>query len=588
LLGKARAMLRALIEQGSRIRPSRKASNASFQYYRALDVRRDAGSDVVQISFDSEDPELAAAVPNKLLGIYLDEREASARSDLDAAMGWVRQRIDAQKQRVNAARAAAARYREAVGTVSNDAQAEEIRSVADLSSRLSDIGRNRAEVSATISALETGSDEVLRKIAVPDAIAVLQRTLRGQNEKLDTLLQTYGERADEVVTLRTDMLKTRTDLDFEIDRYLQAQRAKLTTLERQEASAQSALTDARDRLAHSSKAQTELTRLLGVAETEQAALDKLEEQDRALTAQAALPAVEVEVLSAASVPLQPQGRGRLFYLIGAMLASVSIAVTVAFVREMMDKTVRSHEQLEGIANITPAGLLPTLSRRTGKNLPLIFGHAEGGIFAEAVRAMVMSLRQANGGKFPDSIVVTSAHGGEGKTLVARSLAIELASTGNAVLLVDGDLRGGDLGSLIRSGVTKGLNEFLTGQAELDEIIYHHNDSGIDFIPRGGPSLHQRPRMADMAEIIDMAKASGRLLIIDSPPILASTDAAYLAGMASLTLLVAQWGKTSLRAAESAVRRLESVSKSEALIVINNVDTKRHSRYGFRDSEFFSR
>lgn len=588
LLGWARGMLRGLVDSGKPDAAARDGiEQIILEYYNALTVQRDAGSDVVRIGFDSQDPELAAAVPNTLLGIYLDQRKAAVQGHLTSAEEWLKQRIAEQQGRVDAASDAVASYRKAVGTVTNDVQAEQIRSAGQLADRLAQIQQSRAEVTATITALETENDAAIQKMVVPDSIAVLQRTLSTQHQELARLLQIYGDNADEVVSQRADILKSKTVLDLEVDRYLQTQRAKLMTLDRQERSARSALAVARDQLSRSAPAQAELTRLLRVVDNEQATLDKLEEQNRGLVAQAALPAVEVEVLSPAAVPLMPQGRGRLFYLIGAVLASLMVAVTAAFVREMMDKSVRSHDQLEGVADIVPAGLLPVLSERSGKTLPMVFGHSEGGVFAEAVRTAAMALRQANAGKVPYSVVVTSAHAGEGKTLVARSLAIELVAAGQRVLLVDGDLRCGDLGSLLKSGVKVGLNEFLTGQAGLAEIVHHHANSGIDFIPRGNPSLHQRPHLADIAEIVKLARANGQIVIFDSAPILTSTDTAQLAGMADLTLLVVRWAKTSQRAVEGAAQRLRSIKRSEILVAINNVDLRKHSLYGFRDSGFSS-
>jgi uncharacterized protein involved in exopolysaccharide biosynthesis/Mrp family chromosome partitioning ATPase len=586
VIAKLRGMLRSLVSggDGKAGQPTPAIERIIPEYYGALNVRRDG--DVIQIGFNSQDAELAAAVPNAVLGVYLDERKASVQGRSNSAEGWIRLRIVEQQARVNAARDAVAKYRQGVGTVSTDAQAEQIRSVGELNDKLAQIRQSRTEVAATIAALETGNDAAIQKIVVPDSVGALQRDLRAQNKELDQLLQIYGDNADEVIGLREKILKSRTDLDFETDRFLQSQRAKLMVFDRQERSVQSALAVGREQLSRSAPAQTELTRLLRVADTEQAALDKLEDQSRTLMAQAALPAVEVEVLSPAGIPLQPQGRGRLFYLIGAMFAALTVAVTAAFVREMMDKSVRSHEQLEGIPDIAPAGLLPVLSERAGKNLPMVFGHSEGGMFAEAVRSVTMALKQANGGKFPSSLVVTSAHSGEGKTLVARSLAIELVASGHRVLLVDGDLRCGDMGSLFKSGVRVGLNEFLTGQAELAEVIYHHANSGIDFIPRGNPSLSKRPHLLDMLEIVKMAKANGQYLIFDSASILASTDTAHLAGLVDRTLLVVQWAKTSRRAVEYAAQRLQSVKRSEILVAINNVDPKKHVLYGFRDSEIF--
>jgi Mrp family chromosome partitioning ATPase len=166
------------------------------------------------------------------------------------------------------------------------------------------------------------------------------------------------------------------------------------------------------------------------------------------------------------------------------------------------------------------------------------------------------------------------------------LAIELVASGHKVLLVDGDLRGGDLGTLFKSGVKVGLNEFLTGQAGLGDIVYHHAKSGIDFIPRGNPSLNRRPHLPDMQEIVKLAKENGQILVLDSASLLSSTDTVYLASLAERSILVVQWAQTTHRAVEAAAQRLRNIRRSEILIAINNINIRRHALYGFKDSEMF--
>jgi uncharacterized protein involved in exopolysaccharide biosynthesis/Mrp family chromosome partitioning ATPase len=560
------------------------------EYYRALTVQREGATDVIRIGFDSRDPELAAAVPNRLIDIYLDERNNNVRNRLGSAQAWIGRRIEEQRNRVRSARDAVAGYGKATGIVSDGPQDEQNKAVIELSQQQARIAQSRADVKATISALQApgNAPPSLENIVVPDSIGDLQRDLRRQQHDLDRLLQTYGDNAEEVVALRTRMQKTRSDLGVEIERYIQSQHARLNALDRQEATVQAALVLARRKLSGSTLEQAELARLQHVADREQTTLDRLEEQNRTLTAEAALPGAEVEILSPAAVPLLPQGRGRLFYLLGAMLASVCIAATAAFVREMMDNSVRSHDQLEAVPGIVPAGFIPLLSRKDGHNLPLFFGHSQGGVFGEAIRTAVFALKQSNGGQLPNSVVVTSAHGGEGKSLVSRSLAIELAAVGQRVLLVDGDLRCGNLGSLLKPGLKQGLNEFLAGQAGLPEIIHHHAKTGIDFIPRGNPSLERRPHLADVAEIVKFARANGQIVIFDTAPILASTDTAYLATLAERTIMVVQWAKTSQRAVEYALQRLQSTSLNEILVAINKVVPRKHTLYGFSDSELYSR
>ncbi|OWV82025.1 exopolysaccharide biosynthesis protein [Rhizobium sp. R634] len=590
LIDEIRGILRGLVDQE---RPSSSAQTGIEpiipRYYKALRVWRDGQGDVIQIGFDASDPRLAAAVPNRLISIYLEERKEGLRSRLDAAEDWILQRIAEQQIRVKAARYAADQYQKTMELASNDdAEVEAIKSTMELGERRAKIEQSRAEARATISAMEAGDDAslALQNITIPDSIATMQRELRVQEQDLERLLETYGNTAEAVVDARARIVKSRTDLNLAVDRYLQSIRAKLATLDHEDDAVRAALAVAHEKRSRVALAQTELARLQRMTDKEQTALDRLEEQRRGLAGQAMLPGAELEVLSPAAVPLAPQGRGRLFYLAGALLASISIAVSAAFVVEMMDKSVRSFDQVAGMSRIIPAGFIPHLKRKDRENPSILFAGTQDGMFEEAIRNVLISLKQSNGGKLPNSIVVTSAHSGEGKSLVARSLAIELAASGSPVLLVDGDLRRGNLNSIFKSELDHGLNEFLSGLAGLQDIIHHH-PSGIDFIPAGNPSLHRHAHSRDAADIVEMARARGKIVIFDTAPVLASLETMHLTAVAERTLVVAKWGGTSRRALEFCLQQLKSSQKSELFVTINNVNPKQHAKYNFSDSELFA-
>jgi uncharacterized protein involved in exopolysaccharide biosynthesis/Mrp family chromosome partitioning ATPase len=591
IVDEIRATLRGLVSSDKSSQPAGGSLEPIIQaYYKALSVWRDGQSDVVQIGFTAGDAELAAAVPNRLISIYLEERKDSIRSSLDTAEAWIGQRIGEQQDRAKAARDAADTYQQTMGVVQNDDdQSEQIKAIVELSDRQTKIGQSRADIKDTIAALEAAHDPSLaaQNKAIPDSIGVMQGDLRTQQQDLARLLDIYGNDAPAVVDLRAKIDTSRADLSTAVDRYLQSMRAKLTALDDEDRTVRSALTAAYEQRSRSSLAQTELVRLQRVADKEQTALDKLEEQRRSLVGQATLPGAELEVLSPAAVPLVPQGRSRLFYLIGAFFASISIAVTAAFVVEMMDRTVRSFDQITTMARIVPAGFVPHLRRKDRRDPSRLFGQTQIGMFDEAIRTVMISLKQANGGKLPNSIAVTSAHSGEGKSLVAGSLAIELAANGTPVLLVDSDIRRGHLDTLFRSGLKQGLNEFLSGQASLEDVVYHH-PSGIDFIPTGNPRLQRRVRLTDVAEIIEMARARGQIVIFDSAPVLASADTMHLTALTERTLMVVQWAKTSRRATEFCLQQLRSARNADIVVAINNVKPKQHAKYNFRDSELYAR
>ncbi len=584
-----RAKLRGLFDTEKPTPPVRDNIDAIIpEFFRALGVWHEDKSDVIQISFTSNDPELAAAVPNRIISIYLDERKDSLGGRLDSAQEWIRQRITEQQARADIARDAARNYQESMDVVSKeDAQDERIKSLIEVTGREGKIEESRLEVKATISTLEAADNASVaaENIAVPDNIATKQRDLRAQEQDLARLLQTYDGNAEAVVDLRGKIQESRADLNLATKQYLQTMRAKLAALDHEAKSIQSILAEAHEKRTRDAMVQTELTRLQHIADKEQTALDKLEDQRRDLAAKAMLPGAELEVLSPASVPIASQGRGRLFYLVGALLAAISGAVTAVFVIEMSDRTVRSFDQMAAMVRTIPAGLIPRLAR--WENSKTMFEHMPVPMFDEAIRTVVLSLKQSNGGKLPNSIVVTSAHSGEGKSLVARSLAIELAAAAIPVLLVDGDLRRGKLDSFFRSGLMYGLNEFLNGQADIRDIVYRH-PSGIDFIPSGRFSLQRRTRSNGLAEIIEMAGAAGQIVIFDSAPVLASTDTVHLTALAERTLAVVRWGKTSRRAVEFSLQQMKGSRNSEIVVAINNVNPNRHALYNFSDSELFSK
>lgn len=558
-----------------------------IKFYQALTVRRDGASNVIQIGFLSQDPNLAASVPNKLLSVYLDERASKVRSSIELTTRWLQHRIVEQQARVNKARDAADKYRDVAGLLSSATQAEQNRGIEELADRRKQIAQVRNEISETISSLESSDRErALADAALPDSVRTIQSEARQQQGELARLLQTYGESADDIVELRAKIRNNRSALDLEIANYLQSQRQKLANLDRESSEVRSELAVQSDQIARSSVAQAQLTGLIRSADLEQVALDKLEQQSRSLVEEAALPVTEVEVLSPASVPLGPQGRGRLFYLLGAIFASLSIGITAALLREMADKAIRSHDELGSIPGLAAAGLIP-LVRRPGTTPPSLWEPNHIGILAESLGITMVALKQSNGGRFPHSLLVTAALDREGKSFIARSLAIELVAIGQPVLLVDADLTHGSLAGRFNQNGNRGLREYLSGEAALEDVIFHDASSGVDFIARGNTPLDRRFNLNDISAITKLALAKGQVAIFDSAPVLASTDTINLAGQVERVLLVVRWAKSKIRTTEFAIQRLRSVNREKISVAINQVIPRKHKLYGFSDSDIFT-
>lgn len=555
------------------------------EFLASLDVAREPASDVVRIGFQSNDPTLAAEVPNALLDIYLDERRTHLADEVAQAHAWIDDRIAEQRERIASATAAVEDYTRIAGLAGKDPSDGIAERLSTLATERAGIARTRASLSATAASIEaapTVSDRLM--LADSANLAALGRDLQNQQYDLDRLLRTYGNAHQEVVAARSRIDDTATRLSGEIDRYVQSLRSRIAELEREDATLAADVADARATLTRRQDAEAARNNLQRRADAEQEALERLEAQRRTLTAEGKLPVADVEMLSPATMPLYSVGRGRSFYLAAALVLAGVLGVAVACLVEMLDRSVRSHEQLRGLDGIAAAGMVPRLPRRLA-HLSSLIGRPDG-MFARAVREVTLALERSDG-RTPASILVTSPLPAEGKTMMAGALAVELAAAGNAVLLVDGDLLRGRLHELFGGEDRPGVNDLIAGRCALADIVRTDEATGIAFIPRGtaGGAAFDRETVG---ALLALGQQEGRTVVIDSAPVLGSPDAAMVAGVVERTLVVSRWGRTTRNALEAALDRLRGSRTDRIAVTINMVEPRRHALYGFKDAALFSR
>lgn len=568
--------------------PVGKLDQVIAEYLAALSVAREPMSDVVSIGFVSEDPALAAAVPNALLDVYLTEREASLAQDIQRADDWLDVRIAEQTARVEAAEAALEAFEASSGLASGDPLTRANQVVAALVTTRADLEGRRFELTATLAEIEAAPGPAAQVALIESAaIEELDRDLRLRRNELERLLRTYGANHASVVAASSAVEGTEVEIEAEIDRHVQSMRAKLALLDLQDGAIATQLVDATEMISGLAAAVSRRDELRRIVDAEQATLERLQEQGRALAAEGKLPVADVEVLSPATPPEAPIGRGRLFYLVAATLVAGMLGLTIAAALEFLDRSVRSFQQLQNMAGLTEGVMVPAVSRRIAGSLAGLVDRGHEGRFGEALRALVLALKQTNEGRLPGNVLITSPLPGEGKSLIAAALAVEVAASGQRVLLVDGDSVHGSLHRWFGGRESSGFAEFLRGEAELNDIIRHDDASGVDYIARGFRAPGRLRESDRLDELIKAAKDSGRLLIFDSSPIFASVETTRLAMVVERTLLIIRWGRTRRDAVESAMQQLRTGNSAEMLGVINMVNPRRHGLYGFKESESYS-
>jgi polysaccharide biosynthesis transport protein len=214
-------------------------------------------------------------------------------------------------------------------------------------------------------------------------------------------------------------------------------------------------------------------------------------------------------------------------------------------------------------------------------------------YVEALRGLRTSLLFSHGSKPPKTILVTSAVEKEGKSIVSLNLAAVLALNGSRVLLVDADLRSAGLSGYL--GVEReanGLSEALSLSIDPPILTPFPNLPRLSVIPAGPTPKYPAELLGSehMSALVREWNESYDYVLVDSPPVLAVTDALLLGRLTDTTLLVARHGQSTQRSLERAYQMVQDVEGRKADIVLNGVNrnsTSFDEFYGYTGTKYYS-
>jgi len=317
------------------------------------------------------------------------------------------------------------------------------------------------------------------------------------------------------------------------------------------------------------------------SQTNRQIYDALLTRERELRVASNSRANNVRVVDRAEVPKAPLApTGRRTWLL-SLAVGLTLAIAVAYGLDYMNDTIKTPEEVTRRLRLPFLGLVPSVR---GDKHPLLASSHVPHDFGESFRA----LRTALISKYPSAgtkiVVVTSAQPLEGKTTTAANIAMALAYGGSRVLLVDADMRRPGLHRPLRLTNERGLSQVLIGQARVRDVIQRTVDPNLLAITAGrtppNPSeLLSSERMKTL--LTNLAHGPFDWIIVDTPPVLAVTDAVILAPLVSGVTFVVGAEMTRRRLAERAIETVMQTHPKYAAVVLNKVDFARNKYYYHR-------
>jgi capsular exopolysaccharide synthesis family protein len=277
-------------------------------------------------------------------------------------------------------------------------------------------------------------------------------------------------------------------------------------------------------------------------------------------------------------------------------------IGLALIREYMDNTVKSPDDVESLVRLPSLAVVPQFASSNGngtgskrkllpgfasngqqKRMELVAQHLPKSQMSEAFRALRTSLLLSRADHPPQVILVTSALPREGKTTAAANLAVTLAQLGDKTVVVDADLRKPGIGRLLNmtGGNYAGLSSYLAGASSLDLVIVPHPTiPNLAAIPTGPlpPNPADLLSSHKLAEAIIELRKRFKFVVIDSPPVMAATDAVILSVQTDGVLLVVRSGESPKEAFTRTRDLLVSVKCNILGVVLNAVDASAPDYY----------
>ena len=290
-------------------------------------------------------------------------------------------------------------------------------------------------------------------------------------------------------------------------------------------------------------------------------------------------AVFLSPIDSARLPDSPSSPNTRLALALGGLVGLAIAVGYGLLRYTLDRRIRSVEQVERETGKPVVGTIPEEKTFTADNrlLPFDGGTSSSSESAhlfgigEAMRELRTNLQYMDVDNPPRIIVVTSPLPGDGKSTISSNLAVTLASSGQPVVLIDGDLRRPMIDTVFGLPRGAGISDVLAGRATIAEVAQRFGNGQLLVVTAGKvpPNPSEVLGSARMRELLKSI-AREAIVIIDAPPLIPVTDAAVLAHSADGAVIVGTIGKTTFEVLGKAIGNLERAGARALGLVLNRV------------------
>ncbi len=547
-----------------------------------VSVSRLGHTSILRIFVTSKRPELASLIANTLVDRYIDHSFQENFAATAKVSVWLNSKLSNLKENLEKSQARILELQRDIGVYGIDQSHSIIAAnLEELNKQYADAQVDRLLKESRLQEIESSSPDVIDAAlgnVDPGLLASKQRLLQLQSD-YNSLSQTYGSAYPRVKTLKAQIDQLQKGLSNQ-------EKAQVTRFQKDldaSRSNEGKLRDALDKQEQQAFGMSEKAMQYELAhrdyETNRLLYDGLQQRLQEAGIMSSLHSTAIHVVDSADTPISPSLPRTNFNKALGIGGGLFFGICLAILLEMMDTNLKTMTDIEQGLQLPLVAAIPAVDSEhllPGKfrEFAVSRGVSSWSKIAEALRGMRTSILLSSPGSPPKILMVASTRPGEGKSSVASLTAITFALNGSKVLLVDADLRRPAIHLRFRIGKGLGLSSVLSGTASFQEAVVPWSDLPNLHILASGPIPPLPSELLGSKEMEDMlalVRNEYDFVIIDTPPVLAVTDASVLGRLTDAAILILRYGTARKQVVLRCIDLLERSGTHLLGVAVNAVD-----------------
>jgi len=544
------------------------------KFQKRLDVEPLKRSRLVEVSFESNDRNLAAQVVNTLASTYIQQNLEARWDASQKATEWLSQQLLDMKAKLEHSEDELQQYARDKGLLFLETEKGTMENIVaqrlrELQEELTKAQAQRFQKESLYALVQQGDFASLPGVFDNKLMQDLTEKLEELERERSRLIAIFNADYPRVKEIQSQIDETQAVLTQERERAAKEITNDYRAAVERERMLQGAFAEQQHEADVIAEKSVQYNILKREADTNKQLYVGLLEKLKETGVSTSLKATNIRVVDPAYPPKKPDRPRIPLNLSLGLVLGISLGIGAAFLQEHLDNTFKSAEDIKRFLQLSALASVPAVAssnnhrgvlalydrarlmaddKNGNKVMPLwnrIEGNGQNAALAEAFHELRTSVLLSTAKRPPSSLLVTSAQGGEGKTTVAANLAVSLAQLGERVLLIDADLRRPNLHNFFGLPNSAGLVNFLTGDPDWRSLVIHPAPIGLGVLFSGPIPPNPADLLSSdyMPALIREASKEYKFVVVDSPPLLNLADSRILATLVDGVILVVGGGIT---------------------------------------------